>query len=317
MVEIIKKIMTHRLIGGIFLFVGAMITTALVIIYYQGDSITTQITVNNVNPNIDSIYFSTNSYGGVNDFAGGINLVAGSDKAVHVNGIVSDANGAQDIDVIALTMFRSSLADPQCTGDFNDCYHVDSCSTQQNDNTSKKFDCNIALKFFADATDPTGHYPDDNWVANVRVQDLNTGNDTNTASVEVNTLLAANISGFINYGTLTSNSQTTNANNQTMTITQQGNCQLDIQISMAAAQMNCTGTGNIPRSNQKWALTDVGYADSASTALTDTATDTDLHLDYRINDSTPKTIDLFWNIAIPYGVVGTCIGSITITAIAQ
>lgn len=309
-----KKSMTHWLIGGILLFVGAMVIVALVIIYSQADSVTTTTEVSNVDPVIDSVFVSSSANGGTNSYTSGIVLTAGTTKTVHVNGVVSDANGATDISQVNVLFYRSAVTDA-CSTDDNDCYQIVGCTLSNPTSTTKDYNCQVPLQYYADATDGnSASYSAQNWLARVTVADTSSATDIDeTNTVEVNTLLALTIPSSITYncdGSCTNNESTSDTTNEEMTITQQGNDAADVNVS--GSDMTCTTLGSIPFGNQEWSLTDVVY--ESGTDLTGSAVDTDLAVGLQTGSSVTKT--LYWNVSVPYNATGTCTGSNTITAIA-
>jgi len=98
-----------------------------------------------------------------------------------------------------------------------------------------------------------------------------------------------------------------------MNIVQYGNDEADVEVSGTA--MPCTGLGSLGVGSQRWSLTDVDWTSSNAVTLESTATDTDLYVGYRTDGVVSE--DLFWNINVPYGNVGTCTGTNTITALAH
>jgi len=242
---------------GVILVIIVVVIIALVLVYSQADSVTTQTQITNADPQIDSLYVSSSAYGGSNDFgldASGIDLTAGTTRSVHVNGTVSDANGAGDIDHVELSFYRNGVAGgSSCTADNNDCYKVATCSTQANDDTHLDYNCQVDLQFFADATDTGGQYPTEAWSSTLGIEDTTgqTNGQTKIPGDDVKTLLALDIPTTIDYGTLTNNEKTDETNNQEKTITQQGNDEADLEVSSAAA-MSCTVNGTIPVPNQAW-----------------------------------------------------------------
>ena len=228
--------------------------------------------------------------------------------------MVSDANGEDDINDVDMTLYRSAVTNA-CSADVNDCYIVSNCSLTANDSDSKYYSCTADIAYYADSTGAGGPYPAQTWEAKVKVNDKNsgTGNSTKT-NMEVATLLSLNIPETgIAYGTLASNTSTVASNNQEMTITQYGNDEADVLVS--GTDMSCSGLGYIPSGEQEWSLTDTDHSATNNTDLAPTAVDTDLNVGYRTDGAVSKI--LYWNINVPYGNVGTCTGTNTITALAH
>lgn len=315
--------MNHWILAGALILTGIFLIVALVVINSQADNVSTQTTISNTAPAVDSVFVSNSAGAGTNDFAGGIPLTVNGGKTVHINGVVSDANGKEDIgnNAIQVTFYRSGVTNgPTCTPNQANCYNISggACTVTDATSTTRNYTCPINLQFNAESTSASGTFAAENWLAKVTVTDTAGPAAANLThgGVEVNTLLGLLIPNNINFGTLGLNATTTNANNAEQTVTQAGNIQADVEVSSAAA-MNCSGAGTIPVANQKWALTDVGHADGAATALSGTPADTNLGVLRKVNDGTPETKTLYWNIAIPAnGVSGNCTGTTVINAIA-
>jgi hypothetical protein len=308
----------HYALGGLLLLILAV---AAIVAYSkpQAESISTQTEITNASSTIDSVFISNSANGGVDDyFSGTIVPVAGDVKTLHINGVVRDTNGTEDIATTSLVFYRSSVGGgASCSADNNNCYRVPVCVLTPDTSTTKKFDCQIDLQYYADSTDTGGRFSDDNWVAYVQVWDQSeAGSINNSVTKEVGTVLSLTIPTAISYGNSFSLGQETiNTDNQEMVITQNGNDEADVQVS--GTNMTCSSIGAIPVGNQKWSLSDVGY-NGSSTPLTAISDNTFLNVGYRDNDASPVTKSLYWNIGIPAtGVKGDCVGSNTITTIAH
>lgn len=306
--------LVHWLLGGA-LFVILILIVTLVLKQSQADTVTTTTEIPNASPVIDSIYISSSTNGLADDFSGGtITPNPGATKTLHINGVARDDNGEADITNVEMAFFRDDLG-TSCTSDQNNCYHVTNCTLSPNSSITKKYDCEIALQFFADATDVGGRYSDNVWKAWTIVTDSSTATGISSTTKEVATILSVNIPNAITYGTFSLGAKTASSTNQEMVITQKGNDEADVNVS--GSDMACTDIGTIPVANQKWVLTDLGY-DDGGTALSGTPTDTDLNVGYRDDQNTDVTKSLYWNIEIPAtGVKGVCTGSSTIAVIAH
>jgi hypothetical protein len=310
---------SHVVIGAaLFLVLALAITLVYVSSQAEDNSnATTTVSITNTNPTVDTIVFSDTANGSEN-FSGGVTPVAGGTKTIHINGVVGDANGEADINATTMTFYRSGATNAEaCTPDNNDCYRVDSCTLTSDTATTKKYDCEIAVQYYADSTDAGGQFSEQNWLTYVKVTDLSAGTGTsNTTAKEMNTTISLDIPSAINYGSFGLGASTTAENNQEMVITQKGNDEADVEVS--GATMACSGIGSLPVGQQKWsANSDLGYNDAAGT-LTGTPDDTNLNVVYRTDDANANTKTLYWNIAIPAtGVKGVCTGTDTITTIAH
>jgi len=205
----------HLVIGGILLLIGVFVVVALIVVYSQAESDTTTVSITNVNPTVDSHYTNaTSTYSG-SDYWTTLTLTSGSITTIYINGVVSDANGEDDINDVDMTLYRSAVTNA-CSADVNDCYIVSNCSLTANDSDSKYYSCTADIAYYADSTGAGGPYPEQTWEAKLMVNDKNSGsgNSTKTA-MEVASMLSLNIPETgIAYGTLASDTSTVASNNQ-------------------------------------------------------------------------------------------------------
>lgn len=272
-------------------------------------------------PTVESVFISASANAKTDAYSGGVinDLVAGSTRTIHINGVVQDLDGRDDISAVDVVFRRSGVTGgSNCSADNNDCYILNGCTLTDNaDMNQKEYDCPLAIEFFADSTDSGGRFPNENWIVEVTVTDGISNTTDNSVTKEMQTLLALNIPTSINFGTLGLGEKTTNLNNVEYTVIQHGNDEADLQVSMSDSGLACSGRGEIPRSNIEWALTNVGHSDTASNDLTSSLTATNLNLPYKDQDSGNTQATLFWNIEIPpSGLEGTCSGSTIVSIIA-
>lgn len=311
----------HWIMGAVLLLMVISISGLLILMNSQADTVSTSVTISNASPTVVDVYVTTGSNFAQSDNTGGnggaIDLVSGGTKSIKVTGTVEDANGSGDISSVSLVLYHSSVTSA-CSADNNTCYVVSSCSTQAGSTSEQlDFNCPLSLAFYTNSTVTGGPDAAQDWIVKVTATDAAnaTGSDSSLHK-EINTLLSLSIPSTLSFGSLANGVSTDASNNQAMSIEQYGNDEADVEVSMADG-MTCDVTGTISRSNIKWALTDVAYGSGSANAMTTTATDTDLNVTYRTNDSTALTQNLYWNISIPSGVSGSCTGSMTITAIAH
>lgn len=269
-------------------------------------------------PTIVSKFVSATANGMVDSYAGGTidNLVAGGVRTIYINGVVEDLDGQGDITEVDVKFYRSG-AGAGCTTSQNDCYIFDNCvlDTENVTSNQKRYNCSLNIQYFADSTSTGGEFPSEAWVVDVTVKDTLEGSSNDTSlTKDMQTLLALAIPTSINYGALSLNQGTTGATNVAQVISQAGNDLADVEVSSAQSGMLCT-IGSIPRANQQWSLTDVGYGGMGTTALSASATDTNLAVPYRHGNN--PTQSLFWNILVPEsGLGGTCSGTVNVSTIA-
>lgn len=314
----------HWVLGVALLLIGVFIIAAIVLV--QSQAATSEVDISNSVPTLESITFNDSSYGGIGGSGDytlgqnqtGISLTAGGSKTYHVNGIIEDLNGRDEITSVNLNLFRNGQT---CTGagdaDNNYCYNVTGCSLRNEgggDLNQKEFNCEVALQYWADSTSAGGVDAPGYWVAAIEMEDPAGTVADSTTQLEVQTVFAANIPSAIDFGALGLGDSTGSGTNVDQTITQNGNDVIDIDVSGTA--LSCDGVGSIPVGNVEWNTNDNGHSGAGATDLTGSGVGTSLSLGYRTDEVTPVTDILHWDIAIPStGVAGTCTGTITQTVV--
>ena len=311
------------ILGASLLMIALFAISSFVMINSQADSSTASATISpNSSPTVSTKFISSTSNGG-NDalnLAADFTLAAGTTSTVWVNGLVADNNGDADIASVAVTLYRTTTSGgAACSADNNDCYTNAACTLDAAAGTTLQtgYNCSFSLEYYTDSTVTGGVAPSDTWYLSVTATDLssNTGSDA-TYTKEMPLVTSLTIPGAISYGSLALGTSTTNATNTSLTLTQQGNDQADVEVSMAGPSLDCitgaTATGAIARASISWAITDTDVA--GSTALTSSAVDTNNSVGYRTG--AVVTDELYWNIVIPAtGVGGTCSGTVTVSTI--
>lgn len=272
----------------------------------------------NIAPTVVSVVTSASPGGTDDDFTGGpIALIPASNKALYLNGVVEDLNGRDNIATVRGVFYRSGVSGGStCSADTASCYVVANCTLSNNgDSNQKVYSCSMSLSYIADSTASGGRYPSENWIAYVYVTDNQAFDEDSSVTKEMGSLLSLNIPNSLAFGSLNLNSQTNAAGNSEMVVSQAGNREADVEVSMADP-MTCT-SGSIPVNAIKWALTDVGYTHSDNTNLSSNSTDTNLFVGYGTAGTPSPSKTLYWNIGISDGLGGTCSGTTTITVIAH
>ncbi|MFH1142292.1 MAG: hypothetical protein ABIH67_03490 [Candidatus Uhrbacteria bacterium] len=312
---------TYKIIGLALIMIGVFVAVSFVLVGSMADEVTMNTLVPNSSPSIDYVYISNNQYGFNDDYSNGTitGLIGGSTKTIHINGIVSDVNGDEDISSVSVSFYRTNHADAyDCSADANDCYQDDTgngCSidTTYGDTTQAKFDCPLNLQYYIDATDSDAdNYSGTSWTVYVTVTDDDYYSDTDSSiTKDIESFVSLNIPSTIDFGALALGASTTSDNNVEMTVEQYGNMMADVEV--AGEALTCDVNGIIPMANMEWSLSDVGVDADGTYDISADATDTDFNIGLRTTSSVTKSI--YWNITIPAsGVEGTCSGTTTITA---
>jgi hypothetical protein len=234
-----------------------------------------------------------------------ITLSPGATTTVSATATITDLNGYADMTQATATLYRSGVASGSaCAQNDNSCYQVasTSCTRFNCSGYSCALSCSADIYYFADPTD-IGTYNTEDWRAYISVKDTADGYGTSTSAIgkELLTLRALEVTQTINYGAVESESNT-GAYNASTTVDNVGNDAIDVSI----AGTNLTsGSSTIPVVNQKFSTTTFSYSGCTQCSLLATST-TNLEVDLaKPTSPTPVADDVFWGIAIPFGVAAT------------
>lgn len=231
-------------------------------------------------------------------------LTAGATTTITATGTVSDLNGYADLAAATTTIFRSGVGE-SCTADNNNCYIAApaQCTYSNCAGASCTISCSVDMYYHSDPTD-IGTYAGETWRALLSISDVGGSVATATApSIDLLTLRALSVEDEINYGALAPNSNT-GSYNATTTIQNIGNDSID--ISVEGTDLTDGGASAIPVSGQRFATSTFTYSSCVVCGtLAQTATDFSVNLSKPASTTPPITDDLFWGLAIPFGVAGT------------
>lgn len=206
-----------------------------------------------------------------------ITLTSNATTTINVNFSLSDNNGCTDVfssGSIAILLYRSSISSSSCNSSQNNlnCYKVTtSTNSCTGSNPSANATSSFSLYYFAQPTDASSSFVSDTWLATVIGTDSSNASGTaDSSGVELNTLVAINVTtSSINYGTVTAGTDT-GAVNQIATSTNAGNVTTTLQLSAQATLTN--GGSAIATSSQRYGTSTFTYpgvsvplSDSAST----------------------------------------------------
>ena len=302
---------------GVVALVTLIISAGSMIFYVQSilaDDATSQLSSDNTLPVASSVSLNSN---------GDITLTENTTTAIDCTATVTDNNGCEDLGTISAKIYRSAQTSA-CSADNNDCYAVASCTedalscTAGGSDLDATYTCSITMAYYTDSTDASSsQYSAQEWNCEITPNDgTGAGTPVNNSAgedVEVNTLLSLDISAAtIDYGSLALGAST-GATNQTQTVTNTGNDDMDVEFS--GTNLTCTGIGAVPSGNQKYGLTDVTYA-SLTNTMTTSAVSRDLALLQETTDGVPVTDAVYHGVQNEStGVSGTCSGTITYGAV--
>jgi hypothetical protein len=272
-------------------------------------SSTQQFSMNSV-PSISSLVLNGSS---------DITLTSNTTAPISWTSTVTDSDGYADISTVQGKIYRSGVAGgSSCSVNNLNCYLDSDCSLTSCTGSSCTATCTSNVYFFADATDSTGDYPDEDWRAWVEVVDDNTESSSATTGVglnEVSTLIALNVDSAINYGSLFVG-EDTGATNQQTTVTNTGNIEIDTEVSgssMCTDYPTCSSS-EIVSSNQKYSNSTFTYSTGGS-ILSGTPTLLDLNIIKSTVGPSNSSAEIYWGLSIPSGIsFGNYSGQNTVVA---
>ncbi|MDO8469698.1 MAG: DUF2341 domain-containing protein [bacterium] len=207
-----------------------------------------------------------------------ITLTENTSTTISVTATVTDVNGYADISYATSVIYRTGVT-AACTADQNNCYRIasSSCPLSSCSGNSCTATCTTKLQYFTESTDDYGAYTQEDWRASVSGVDVGglAGTATTSSGIELNSLLALDVTSSIDYGTLDANADTGSSNRKT-TVVNTGNIPIDPDVSGT----NLTsGAYSITAGQQKFSSSTFTYSSCTTcTALATTATSTDIAL---------------------------------------
>lgn len=300
MKKILANIFNQRVLPVTIVTLSLVFSFSLVA---MADDVSTQVSVGNATPSVSSTVWNDSTT---------ITLTENTTTTVVATTTVTDSNGCNTITGVSADFYLTSVGAANCDengeDDSNNCYAAVNCveSTHSGEtctggaDTSANYVCTVQLDYY---TDPGG------WTVTVEASDGTATSTTDSDTESVNTLLALDVTASINYGALSANTDT-GSTNQTTTVTNTGNADMDPQLSGTSLTDSTTP---ITVDNQEYSLTAFTY--NAGTDLSGTPTTFDMVLPQRT--AGVVTDDVLWGIAVPNGTVtGTYTGTNTFTAVS-
>ncbi len=234
---------------------------------------------------------------------------------IDINFTVTDSDGCSDVFTsgnVTTTVFRSGVG-ASCSGSNLSCYIKSTNTNSCTSGTSANATATVDIYYFANATDSSSTFSSENWQASVTAVDGSAATGTATSTgVELNTLLAFNITtSSINYGTVAPSS-TTGATNRTSTVQNAGNSSSTLRISGTAL---VSGGQSIATSSQHYASSSFTFGGNEQ-VLSDTVTTVAGFTLTTPTSTTAVQRDLYWGLQVFAGIpIGTYTGQNTFTAL--
>ncbi len=244
--------------------------------------------------------------------ASSVTLTEGSTKSVSCTGTVTDNDGFADISSVTADLFRTAKLISSGIDD-NDHYRLAGdaqCVPSGASGSSETYTCGFSVQYFADATDAGSAYASDDWTCTMTPSDGVGAGTAASDTTEMASVYALDVTSSINYSSVSPNTDT-GSTNQSVTVTNTGNGDMDPQIS--GTDMDSAGD-TIVVGQQKYAGTTFTYS-SGGVALSTTPATLNLTLPQRT--STAITASVYWGIGIPNGTrAGSYTGTNTFSATA-
>ena len=232
---------------------------------------------------------------------------------------VEDNDSCQDLDTVDATFFRTGQG--QAGADNNNYRYTMVCTQDVGtctgpSDTEADYTCTADITYYAEGTDAVSQNAADDWTVEITADDGTDTGDSSTDTIEVETLVAFEVSATVNFGSLSPGTNT-GTTNQLMTITNYGNAQLDMDVSdygLVASDglaMSCA-TGSIPDSNLKYDTSAFTYSSGGIAA---SSTPIEFDLDLAKSTGSVSSTTLYTGIAVPSATKGACTGFLELNAI--
>ncbi|OGY99652.1 MAG: hypothetical protein A2945_03335 [Candidatus Liptonbacteria bacterium RIFCSPLOWO2_01_FULL_52_25] len=237
--------------------------------------------------------------------------------SIDINYTVTDDNGCADVTNTTSTAFRGSVSStcavPNPTTNNLNCYLFLTHTTSSCASNAFNATDTVGIYYFAQSTgDASSSFPSDRWYAYASAIDAaNATGSATSSNVNVNVLLALNITApSISYGTVLASS-TTGATNQTTTIQNVGNASQTLKIYGTALNF---GSNSIATSSQHYATSSFTFG-GFEQVLNELAQSVSGFLLAAPTSTSAVQRDIFWGIGVPSGnVTGTYSGTNIFTA---
>jgi hypothetical protein len=298
-------ILTSVLVFSIFVLAGQIMVDKSPNFYkYLSAAVSTaSVTVGNSLPVASSVSFNSET---------AITLTEGTTTNATVTGTVTDANGCGDLASVTVKVYKGPLESCNATN-YDTCFILTDSSPSTDSSCSGATDTTYTLpssKF----TISMQYYtqPDSSWKATVIPSDTvgaATDHSTDTSSgTVVNTTRAIEVTSTINYGSVSNGSDSTG--DHIATVMNSGNVKAD--FTLAGADLACSTLGSIPKGNEEY--DSVNFTYEMGVTLTGSGVAMNANMAAPSSSTAPVNFDTYWQVAVPYNVVGTCSGNVTFTA---
>lgn len=244
-----------------------------------------------------------------------VTLTENTTKNVVCAGTVTDSDGFADISTVGAFLYRTGVGTTSAS-DNNNLYRLygdSQCVPSSGSGNSETYTCTFPVQYYADATDAGSPNSADTWSCELHPRDAVATGTPATDTTEMASLIALNVSATIAYGSVDANTDT-GTTNQTTTVTNTGNRDMDPQLS--GVNMTDGGSNTIAVGQQRYADSAFTYS-SGGAALTTTPTTFNVTLPQQTIDGGGGVITdtVLWGLGVPNGTINTSYtGTNTFTA---
>lgn len=254
--------------------------------------------------------------------AASVTLTENTTKSVSCAGTITDNDGYTDISQVCAFLYRSSVATSTIADNNNYKYTLcgdSNCVPSGGSGNTENYDCMFSVQYYAHPTDAGSPWSAQNWVCEMWPENATATGTVALDDVEMDSLLAIDVSATISYGMVLPDNDT-GGTNQTVTITNTGNRDIDVEVSgdlMCTDYSTCAGNILQP-AQQEYSVNTFAYG--AGTSLTATTSPVQVEVDLATPSSTttPVADMIYWGVGIPIGQTGgSYTGQNTFTAVAD
>lgn len=288
-----------------------LVTFVLMVGRVFADTSSTSVTVSNAAPSVSAVTLNGGS---------AITLTENATTAIAITATITDANNCDDVftsGTISAVLYRSEVTGTSgCTNNARNCYRTITLVEVGNTcngvtDTSGDAIATASVWYFADPTDASSSFASQTWTVAVTSTDGSGAAASSTASVELNSLYALDVTASLGYGSIAAGASSTADSIATTTNT--GNFKIDSEVS--GADMTA-GAFTLVATEQRYGTSSASHPD-LTFQLTTTATARDLNVPAAVTSTTPtSTVTTFWRINIPNGTrTGSYTGTNTFTPI--
>lgn len=301
-----KTVLKALFVGGVLIVALQLLLTFVTLTPMTvADVVNITATIGNVPPTING----TQIEGG----ADSVSLVESGNYTVYCTGTVNDTNGYGDVTSLTGELFHTDSDHLWETSDNNSIhYSNNSCTMTGGSGQYADGICDFEVIYYAS---------NGTWTCNLTATDTagEKGASDVEDSIEVQDLIALDVPGLVNFGTLYVGDT---SGETTITTTNTGNTMIDILLDAYGGvngdenAMVCTGggIGSIPNTQLKYNATVAGGDFDAGnmTAITDSPVlrnEVNLYQSNEVGGNSTQAT--YWRLRIPVGVEGFCSGIVT------